>query len=372
MESEKQENWRRVRNRYTPEEIFYLLGPSARTCFGPIRNTIPKTDDTSADFAHYLTSVDLANKALDLRYSMHGAEVPLELQAPKFHRFFFTEEPAQNPSTDLNIRYYVPTPLLREMLWREFRPKVLSGQLKLASLFHPFPYVLAALYEPLVLSVLQYSEEPLTCYIPQENSGFEPESFLLGPRLKLSSYLFIADLPFYPTDCTIYVPPSGFTSLDAFIVSEGMTHVTILQMTIAKSHDLKPAGLSKLVNAFRAAEQREKGSVKFPTKWSYLFVTPEDTGRTIAAHHRRPKLPRGSPSVRVGWTQVPYEYAAMPPEKEEAEEEREEDDEIHEEDEGADEGNAGDVGNEGGQGDKRGEDDEDDEEQQPRKKRQRR
>jgi hypothetical protein len=52
-----------------------------------------------------------------------------------------------------------------------------------------------------------------------------------------------------PVDNRIYVPQAGFPSIDAFVVSENKTRVTMLQITVSTKHGLKPTGIRKVIDA---------------------------------------------------------------------------------------------------------------------------
>jgi len=215
---------------------------------------------------------------------------------PFIASFFFTLPPVRNPNQSPSLSYHVPTLFLREILWRAFRGQKVEDHLKEASKFAPFPQVLSALYEPLVLNVLQFSASPSQCHIIDHNGG--TSSFSLGPNLRSDWRLFSKDVPFHPASNTIYVPLSGFYSLDAFVVSEDGTRVTMLQMTIGKTHSLKASGVRDVIKAFRGTSKREKD-----IEWSFLFATPGDTGEKIARKQRL-NLGKTYPKVNVGWMVV--------------------------------------------------------------------
>ncbi|THH30838.1 hypothetical protein EUX98_g3352 [Antrodiella citrinella] len=102
---------------YTPEEIFHLLGPSARTCFC---SEIHKTSNPEVDLAPLAWGLDdIVIYINDNCITLSG---DLQSDFPKnFHHFFYALPPQQNPTTSSTVSYDIPTLYLRMTVMRAFR-----------------------------------------------------------------------------------------------------------------------------------------------------------------------------------------------------------------------------------------------------------
>jgi len=89
-------------------------------------------------------------------------------------------------------------------------------------------------------------------------------AFQVGPNLQCAPHVVNVDVPFHPQDNHIYVVPQLFPSLDAFVITENQQRVTLLQMMVVRSHDLKPSGVNQIIKLF---PKDQRSSIK----WSLLF-----------------------------------------------------------------------------------------------------
>ncbi|THH30571.1 hypothetical protein EUX98_g3613 [Antrodiella citrinella] len=276
-----------IRGTYTPAEIYDLLGPTARACFSPMTRSIRKTGSPKSDFASLLPTSDIVY----LTTSPMAVGSFLE-DCRNFDRFFFTD-PEENPAPYVQTRYHVPTRFLRQVLFLGFKVGAYHSVAGLVGMFSNKWKLLANVYDILVLDVLCVYHLPFRCYTVEGGRDGRPGTFTLGPNLRQATY--IAGNPWSPVDRTIYVPRTPIPFVDAFVLTENRTRVTILHSQIVTNTRLSSyigprvplnmqrtevpqASVDAVVRIFREAAEREKNPVPFPKRWSALYVTPFGSG----------------------------------------------------------------------------------------------
>ncbi|THH27661.1 hypothetical protein EUX98_g6525 [Antrodiella citrinella] len=320
-----------IRGTYTPAEIYDLLGPTARACFSPMTRSIRKTGSPKSDFASLLPTSDIVY----LTTSPMAVGSFLE-DCRNFDRFFFTD-PAENPAPYVQIRYHVPTRFLRQVLFLGFKVGAYHSVAGLVGMFSNKWELLANVYDILVLDVLCVYHLPFRCYTVEGGRAGRPGTFTLGPNLRQATY--IAGNPWSPVDRTIYVSRMTIPSVDAFVLTENRTRVTILHSQIVtttrpSSYMIGPrvplnmqrtevpqASVDAVVRIFREAAERETDPVPFPKRWSALYVTPFGSGCEVyddgerVARMQTPlaRAQKGDPLVNVGWMPMPMEQCLLLP-----------------------------------------------------------
>ena len=287
-------------NYYSPSELFDILGPSARECL--LRR--PKSGEgLSSDFPDFNpVELDLdPNKFIDF---LKMRQVPDAYQGYTFHRFFYGSNYAQsNPVFNPRFSYEVPTPFLRSLVMQEFRRLEVAAQMRLAEELAPYPQIAWIFYEALVIDALVSSNEGLVYYL-WNDTATENQPFRLGPKLQTIPDL-VCDSQnnnrFTPENNRIYIPPTGFTSNDAFAITEDGKRVVFLQVTTAQDHDLKPKGLHDVIKLFPKADWES-------IEWFFVFVSPTKRASAIARKHihslKSFQVDGVSIKVTVGWMVV--------------------------------------------------------------------
>jgi hypothetical protein len=286
--------------RYTPLELFDIIGPSPRACYEYSRVITKTRDGPEVDISYDDPDAIFANTHTLQDVIMYGLAPPSK-QGEQFHRFFFGENRFSNPSLrDPRFKYKVPTDFLRRLIINHFRKKEMKERFDLLIQFAPLPVIAGMIYESLVPDILQGLDESLPCHL---HGDTESPSFLLGPNLFSRPYTVDPEAGLItPVDNCIYVPQAGFPSLNAFVVSEEETRVTMLQITVSKKHDLKLSEIRNVINALINGGLPRGESVK----WTVLFVTPDDRGQNIAntAQKTFKSLGKNYPKVKLGWLMV--------------------------------------------------------------------
>ncbi|KAI0723474.1 hypothetical protein C8Q76DRAFT_723026 [Earliella scabrosa] len=264
---------------FTPLELYDLLGPSPRSCLRSAYQRM-KPQTGAALNAHLLRGP--LSQELDPRYLFADPLAFLEAldssattslkQRPGFHEFFFATGRV-NPRRVLPIpvlNYEIPTQFLRLCLAMHYRK-----MLRLFGTMSSFARVTARLFKPLALDLLVEAENGLECTLDDSTT------FRLGPGLTVHPDLLdparftpTTTAAFKPTDNHIYVVSEDHRSIDAFVVTEDMKRVTLLEMTGADRRDLKSRGIQGVIQMF--------GEAAVGINWSVVFVTPEQHGQKIA------------------------------------------------------------------------------------------
>jgi hypothetical protein len=123
--------------RYTPSELFDIIGPSPRYCFRLpfIKNTgNPEVDIDYGDPSGLFKDT---NTLLNVLLKGHA---PPEEQEEEFYRFFFCMNLKDNPSVDHPpFGYTIPTDYLCNRIANYYRRKDKKEKFALLALFAPLP-----------------------------------------------------------------------------------------------------------------------------------------------------------------------------------------------------------------------------------------
>ncbi|KDQ08300.1 hypothetical protein BOTBODRAFT_59389 [Botryobasidium botryosum FD-172 SS1] len=289
---------------YSPVELFDLLGPSARNCMQKTAQGIRKTGNPETDMMEYLELAPdvLLQAQVDLVRVLGGADVASILQMEAFHNFFFAMPRAlrtRRLSKGPSINYVIPTPLLRKLFSRTMRAWDYDDQLDFLRKLRPFPQVAGLAYEALAVRALSGLAVPLVCALACGTS------FTI-PRLTVAPFPEDFTTPFLPDNNTLYVPPAGFETIDAIAVTENASRITLLQMTIAKTHTIKPGKIRKVLDCFTSAMP---GTTLNST---LIFIAPSKTrGEGLSARgsfkfgRATSRNPSGARSIDIGWALIP-------------------------------------------------------------------
>ena len=236
-----------------------------------------------------------------------------------FHRFFVVSKPyhLSNPMP-YNVRFdhAVPTLFLRRLLSVYFRRRTTSEQVALISKISKIlqPEALSFVYEPAILDVLcapgghsDRSSVGVVCHLAADCPA-SSSSFTLGPGLVLASDRVTADstAPFVLRDNHIYLLRSGggFPWINAFVVSEQRTRVTMLQTTVNYRREVVSSAVGRVVELVQRAMPNTSTSASGAIKWSFIFVSPGGRGETMAKALREVQFRGRRPTVTAGWLEV--------------------------------------------------------------------
>ena len=208
-----------------------------------------------------------------------------------------------------NVRFdhAVPTLFLRRLLSAYFRRRTTSEQVALISKISkvPQPEALSFVYEPAILDVLcapggHGAKRSVVCHLADRPAS----SYTLGPGLVLASDRVTPDstASIVPRDNHIYLlrSGSGFPWINAFVVSERQTRVTMLQTTVNYRREVVSSAVARVVELV----QRSMPDTSAEIKWSFIFVSPGGRGETMAKALREVQFRGRRPTVTAGWLEV--------------------------------------------------------------------
>ena len=283
---------------YTPCDLYHLLGPSAAECIkraGRVKS--PNGPDHDFEFLYtppnLMIDWDDVYRALAYSIPPRTQDSCLELSA----LLFASNAHEPNPSGRPCFRYEVPTLFLRRQLSRLLRSLPAPKQLHWASAFGQHPAIAAVFIEPLMLELLEKTEDGYMCHIAHGDRA----AFRLGPHLTLCHRVVDpADAAAWPKeveDDTIYVLPSGFAGCTAVVVSEGRSRATLLRLTTGRSDELDVEGMRAVVDAFDMVLPDARD-----VKWTLSYVSQGAGSRTVAeSSGQRGWLGELYPRVALGW-----------------------------------------------------------------------
>ncbi|KAI1786221.1 hypothetical protein LXA43DRAFT_1185308 [Ganoderma leucocontextum] len=177
--------------RYTPLEVFDLLGPCARACFRMARD-VKTQGGPKADFSDYICNL---NFFFDSKLHTILTRVRYDSLPP-------TSTKAWNSTASSSS----PTPA------RKPNPFALP-QLRAVTMLVSVPSIAAVFYQPLIIDFLRETRTGPGLALPDGSVEFDPEA----PPIDVE-------------DDRILVPPPGFTAFDVLVISEDRTRVTMLRM----------------------------------------------------------------------------------------------------------------------------------------------
>lgn len=126
--------------RYSPLEIFDLLGPSAGTCFSRKNLRLKLDQGPAVDFKDF-TPQHLLHSPEIFIHAVKDGDPDLQ-ESPAFHRFFIAlNSQPSNPVAYPMLSYEVPTLFLRRRLLEHFLYLYRREQLGFPGLFVPFPEI---------------------------------------------------------------------------------------------------------------------------------------------------------------------------------------------------------------------------------------
>jgi len=232
--------------------------------------------------------------------ALKGKPIPEGAQLDQFNRFFFAT-PTKDAKPNLGLptyTYKIPTDFLLSMLQDLAYTKTLEEKIAFANMFMAYPQVAGVFYESVVVTALDLSHKPLVCVLANGSH------FQLQLPLAVESEVEDFSATFTPKDGVLYIPPSGFPSIDAVAVTEGAQRITLLQMTLASRHPINVAGIKHVVDSFKSTISN--------LKWAFIFVVPsQEIGERLnkSATVEIAKITRSSePAIKemdVGWAVVP-------------------------------------------------------------------
>ncbi len=294
--------WKNNDAYYSPLEAFALLGPSIRECFRAHGNC--KTAQGPAhDFQKFLRPDDVFDRVDDFVTALKTETV---VTAPRpgltFHRFFVVSRPydSSNPMpSDVLFHHAIPTRFLHRLLWTHFHRRTTEKQVALIAKLAraPQPEGMSFVYEPTILDALcapGTGGPSATCHLA------DGPAFTLGPGLVLAGDEVDGDTPsVVPRDNHVYLLRSGggFPGIDAFVVSEGRTRVTMLQTTVNYRREVVSAAVGRVVRLV----QRSMPNTSAEIKWSFVFVGPGGRGEAAAKTLREVRFRGRLPAVVAGW-----------------------------------------------------------------------
>ncbi|EKM79737.1 hypothetical protein AGABI1DRAFT_127423 [Agaricus bisporus var. burnettii JB137-S8] len=283
-------------SRYTtPLELFDIIGPSPRNCFR-YKSSFIKTPEGIKALWPYGDLASLLSNTSVLGHILKTGIFPPSNQVPQFHHFFFGKPRVENPqSGDPRFRYTVPTAFLESCLYDYVVTRKPRQQFRFLCALASLPQARKLVYEPYIVSHMCEITESLPCYLIGNPANSSP-SFHLGPGLSLER-LPLRQAQEY-CDNTIYMPQSGGTPFDAFVISEKITRVTMLHFAVTQSHELEPSSIHRVIDAYDF-----KGKLldlEF-VRWSFLFVAPGKGGEMVAGQNMKFKLGEEDVEVRIGW-----------------------------------------------------------------------
>ena len=293
---------------YSPLEVFALLGPSIRKCFCADGNR--KTAQGPAhDFQDFLRPDDIFNNVDDFIAALMTKTVTslrqdLDLD---FHRLFVLSKPycLSNPIRwGAHFHHAIPTLFLHRLLSTHFRRRPPDEQVAFIRRLQNsrFAHTRSFVYAPAILDALcSASGRSATCHCHLADGS----AFSLGPGLVLAPDQVTADtVSIVPRDNHIYLLPTngGLPWIDAFVISEGRTRVTMLQTTVNRAwRKVVSSAVSRVTDLLR----RSMPNTSAVMKWSFVFVSPgvrgEELAKTLGEVHFRGD---GRPRVVAGWVEV--------------------------------------------------------------------
>lgn len=277
-------------DKYTPLEIFDILGPSARHCFSDVKRT--GIYEVDFDTAFKSASGDLIGDLDKLYDALHNGHVNDDEQRKGFHDVFYAlvddkiVRPLQPKAHETSLcRYFIPTTFLRNVAFRSFRDKLVAEQENILKKFMPMPKIGGLIYEVLVINNFSLDDPPLgqwNCFFADDTKNFSFTKQLRPGQLP-------AEFPDTFDGDVIYIPKVDFPSIDAVAITEQGMRATMLQVTLAKYHEISPLGVYEIAERLW---QKHKGAVL-----TLVFVVVDDaTGRKLAArYNNKYKVPKAPP-----------------------------------------------------------------------------
>ncbi|KAJ7140298.1 hypothetical protein C8R43DRAFT_1018185 [Mycena crocata] len=256
-------------NYYTPVELFNYLGPIARECF-PCSG-IKKSGLILNDLRRNPPSFD---ELRTCQYVLHNP-------SQEFTDFFCCRMDADTNSARIEPErrdspielYEIPTAFLRSLVFGHNSNLGPQQQEALCGVFRLLPSICGALYEvttierltrPFTLSYLINGlSRTISCGLQVVDSRQEPLDF--RPELVASH------------DAWIWLPPTGFPTVDAVVACEGGQKIILIQVAIARQHDVSPEGLARVWQVFGFKAKN----------WEFIFLAPsEEIGQKLAECHQ--------------------------------------------------------------------------------------
>lgn len=248
---------------YDPVEVSAYLGPSARSCAKDWENTGNPANDFERDPPQFKSSAVLYKLLKE-----YGVEE--KAQRARFHTFFFATPDLRykrpiDPEAKLHITHVLPTKFLRDLVLNLYCSLSDEELEEWCRKFRSHPQICGVMYEVFALQKGWIVQHDATCYFKND------ARFTLSSGLALSHGELSADTPLK----TLWVAPAAYPAIDGVAVTawEGKKCFTFLQMTIAKAHDIKQEGITKLWAKFDNLDDFE---------WRFVFVVPsEEIGKRL-------------------------------------------------------------------------------------------
>ncbi|KAI1791256.1 hypothetical protein LXA43DRAFT_433083 [Ganoderma leucocontextum] len=288
------QNWSDGDAFYSPVEIFNALGPSAQKCFAANNHKTPQ--GLEEDFLSYLDPNAFLDHVDAIATTVPSSTSPPD---PDFHRILSVSKRhgATNPMHAPKFHHYIPTLFLCKIVSEGFRRRTAAEQVALIAQFAGLevPHAMSFIYKPTILHFLGSSQTSITCHLA------DCSTFSLGPGLVLVGDQVDTDASIVLCDNRIYILRKGFPWIDAFIISEDQTRVTILQMTVAFRREVVSSAVTALI---QLVKQSMPGVPSTVTKWSFIFVSPGASGEKMARKLQEVKLRGHQPTVFAGWLEI--------------------------------------------------------------------
>ncbi|KAF7761916.1 hypothetical protein Agabi119p4_9908 [Agaricus bisporus var. burnettii] len=285
-------------SRYSPLELFDVVGPSPRDCISTgTRLTFIKKPEGPETIHPYGDLATLLSDTRALERVIKTGVFPRAEQGEDFLTFFFGGPLGENPVyLQPRFRYVVPTGYLEDRLCDYIIKEKQHERYRLLCAFAPLPQAFAPIYESYIVSHMHDLRESLPCYLLSnlDSPSFQlPAGLSLG-RLPVESGLGRTEF----RDNTIYVTRFAFPSLHAFIISDNMTRITMVQINVSDRHDLEISGVRRVIDHLK-----EELPDTVCVQWSFLFVAPGRNRKKAAEAREKYKLElrEVDPEVRIGW-----------------------------------------------------------------------
>ncbi|KAJ7221687.1 hypothetical protein GGX14DRAFT_430674 [Mycena pura] len=260
---------------YTCLQLADFLGPTPRACSDEVKIGTDLSDD--------FTPLNFTNAYANSSQGLH------------FHDFFFAgvvegcgvKRASSDPKT--YCHYYIPTRLLRQVALKTFRQMSIEEQQRLCHTFSAHPQLCGAFYE--VLGPKVVVADGLVCRFPRRDGSAVAEHFLPAElHILESDDDAIVDPSHFTTD-RLWIPPPNFPSVDAVAVLESGRLVRMIQLTIARRHDIKEQGIARVIVKFSAIEG---------VRYELVFIAPTDEiGRKLALTRGGERTARRPYALRV-------------------------------------------------------------------------
>ncbi|KAH9931160.1 uncharacterized protein BXZ73DRAFT_101742 [Epithele typhae] len=256
---------------YDPIDIFRFLGPSARACM----KSIKRKQGLAKDIAKSPHEIQILpahmENIVDAFRKFSATDVPF---AVYFHQYFFVERTeTDRPADNLEevAKCSIPTPYLRSRVAQAIAAAQQDQRQAMFEAMSPLGGLAGPVFETLALTWCTL--EPLLCTLNDELLNFTLPS--------LDHAVFDGSSRLYDTHNRLFLPPAGFPTIDAFVVTvdaSGVLHVVFLHVTICRTHQMRGGGIGKVIRALFGVPEP-------PTdvRLSFVFVVPnEDVGKTLA------------------------------------------------------------------------------------------